>query len=207
MDIGPTLFRGVAGPLFIGHGSQKLWGKFGGHGIEGTGGAFEQLGLRPGERHAKAAGIAEVTGGTLLTLGALTPLAATLVSSTMVTAIRKVHWKQGPWNTEGGWEFPAMIIAAMAALADRGPGSPSVDATLFPRLHGRTWAIGSLLAATAGSTLVTSPPLNQGDAGAPEQAPVPSDPASGDDDRFERGAAADTGAASQSSGQGVGQSD
>ena len=187
MNVGPTLFRGVVGPLFMGHGAQKLWGLFGGHGVEGTGGFFESLGLRPGERHAKAAGTAEFTGGALLTLGALTPVASTLISATMVTAIRKVHIKQGPWVTEGGWEYPAVIIAAMTALADRGPGSTSVDAALFPWMHGRVWAVGSLLTAVAGSALATSPALNKGDAEAPEQAPVPADPASGaTGDRFER---------------------
>jgi putative oxidoreductase len=187
MELGTTLVRGVVGPLFIGHGAQKLWGAFGGHGIEGTGGFFESLGLRPGTRHAKAAGAAELAGGALLTLGALTPVAATLISSTMMTAIRKVHAKNGPWTTEGGWEYNAVLIAAATALADRGPGSPSVDAALLPRLHGRGWAAASLLAAAAGSALVTSRALNAGDAPAPEEAPAPADPAAaGDDERFTR---------------------
>ena len=187
MELGTTIVRGVMGPLFIGHGAQKLWGKFGGHGLEGTGGFFESLGLRPGQRHAKAAGMAELTGGALLTLGAATPVAATLVSSTMMTAIRKVHAKNGPWTTEGGWEYNAVLIAAATLLADRGPGAPSVDAALFPRMHGPRWAVASLLAAAAGSALVTSPALNEGTAAPADQAPAPADPASGaGDDRFTR---------------------
>jgi putative oxidoreductase len=187
MELGSTLVRGLVGPLFIGHGAQKLWGTFGGHGLEGTGGFFESLGLRPGTKHAKNAGMAELAGGALLTLGALTPVAATLISSTMLTAIRKVHAKNGPWTTEGGWEYNAVLIGAVTMLADRGPGSPSVDAALFPRLHGRGWAAASLLAAAAGSALATSPLMNEGDAGAAEQAPTPADPAGGEDDsRFTR---------------------
>ena len=54
MDIGRTILRGVVGPLMIGHGTQKLFGWFGGHGVEGTGGFFESLGMRPGRRHASA---------------------------------------------------------------------------------------------------------------------------------------------------------
>ena len=96
MDLGRLFLRGVIGPLFVGHGTQKLFGWFGGHGVEGTGGFFEKLGLRPGKRHATAAGITEAGGGLLLTLGAATPFAATLITSTMVTAMRKVHWLQGP---------------------------------------------------------------------------------------------------------------
>src|SRR3712207_6017134 len=99
MELGTTMVRGLVGLLFMGHGAQKLWGRFGGHGLEGTGGFFESLGLSPGQRHAKAAGVAEFAGGALLTLCAATPLASTLISSTMMTAIRKVHAKNGPWTT------------------------------------------------------------------------------------------------------------
>ncbi|HEX5858423.1 MAG TPA: DoxX family protein [Microbacterium sp.] len=174
MDIALLVLRVVVGLFFAGHGAQKLWGKFGGHGLEGTGGFFESLGLSPGRRHAQAA-------------GAMTPLASTLISSTMITAIRKVHAKNGPWTTEGGWEYNAVLIAAATLLADRGPGAPSVDSVLFPRLHGKGWAVASLLAAAAGSALVTSPALNEGTAAPADQAPTPADPASGgDDDRFTR---------------------
>jgi putative oxidoreductase len=178
MDLGTAALRGVIGPLFVGHGAQKLWGKFGGHGLEGTGAFFEQLGLRPGQKHARAAGMAEVAGGALLTLGALTPVATTLISSTMVTAIRKVHASKGPWNTEGGWEYNAALIAAMAAVAERGPGSPSLDAALFPGMKGKGLALASVAAAIAGSYLVTDV-LNES---APEQ---PAEPAE-DRERFTR---------------------
>ena len=187
MDLGTTLVRGVVGPLFIGHGAQKLWGKFGGHGLEGTGGFFESLGLGPGKRHAQAAGAAELTAGALLTLRALTRLASTLISSTMITAIRKVHAPNGPWVTEGGWEYNATLIALSTLLADKGPGSPSVDSALFPRLHGPGWAAASLLAAAAGSALATSSKLNQATEAPLEGAPIPGDPAAADDDaRFTR---------------------
>ena len=155
MDIGRTILRGVVGPLMIGHGTQKLFGWFGGHGVEGTGGFFESLGMRPGRRHASAAGAAETLGGALVTLGALTPLASTLVSSVMITAIRKVHADKGPWVTGGGYEYNLVMIAAVTALADDGPGRPSADAEVAPWLRGRGWAIASLAAAAAGSWLAT----------------------------------------------------
>jgi putative oxidoreductase len=154
MDIGTVVLRGVAGPLMVGHGTQKLFGWFGGHGLEGTGGFFETLGLRPGKRHAMAAGIAEAGGGALITLGALTPLAATLVASTMVTAIRKVHISNGPWVADGGYEYNVVLIGAMAALVQHGPGRPSVDANLFPKFHGTGLAVAALGAAVAGSFLI-----------------------------------------------------
>ena len=74
MKIGRLILRFVVGGYFFGHGTQKLFGWFGGHGPEGTGQFFESLGMRPGKRHAVAAGAAEAGGGTLLVLGAATPL-------------------------------------------------------------------------------------------------------------------------------------
>jgi putative oxidoreductase len=172
MDLGKLIVRGTVGPLFIGHGAQKLFGAFGGHGLEGTGGFFESaLGLKPGKRHATAAGVAEFGGGLLLTLGALTPVATTAISATMVTAIRKVHGPNGPWVTENGWEYNAVLIAVMTALADAGAGRPSVDAVLFPRLRGHAVAAVALGAAVAGSYLATSPPLAEADDELPQPAP------------------------------------
>jgi putative oxidoreductase len=85
------------GLLFVGHGTQKLFGWFGGGGLDGTGGFFEQLGLRPRRRYALAAGAAEAGGGLLFALGAATPLGAAAVSGSMITAIKTVHWEKGVW--------------------------------------------------------------------------------------------------------------
>src|SRR3954453_7348214 len=156
MKLGTLALRGVVGPLFVGHGTQKLFGWFGGHGLEGTAGFFEQgIGLRPGKRHATAAGLSEAVGGALVTLGAFTPAGAGMVIGTMVTAIRKVHAPKGPWVSEGGYEYNAVLIAALLAIAENGPGAPSVDDALFPRLRGPAWAALSLAGAIAGSYLVT----------------------------------------------------
>ncbi|MBV8958491.1 MAG: DoxX family membrane protein, partial [Actinobacteria bacterium] len=91
------LLRVVVGLLFVGHGTQKLFGWFGGHGLEGTGQFFENLGLKPGIKHARAAGAAEAGGGALIALGLLTPAAAAALIGVMSTAIRTVHLKNGPW--------------------------------------------------------------------------------------------------------------
>jgi putative oxidoreductase len=183
MKLGTLAIRGIIGPLFVGHGTQKLFGWFGGHGLEGTAGFFEQgIGLRPGKRHATAAGVSEALGGALLTLGAMTPLAASMISGTMVTAIRKVHASKGPWVTEGGYEYNAVILAAMFAITEHGPGRPSVDAAAFPRLKGTTLALLQLGAAVAGSYLATDK-LNE--PAPPEPAAV--EPAGAEDEpRFAR---------------------
>ena len=156
MNIGRLLLRGVVGPLFVGHGTQKLFGWFGGHGIEGTSGFFEQLGLRPAKRHATAAGWSETAGGALLTLGAFTPLAQAMLTGVMVTAIRKVHAPNGPWVTANGYEYNLTLIALAAALTETGPGRPSVDSALFgDGFKGKGWALAALAAGVAGSYLVT----------------------------------------------------
>ena len=182
MSIGSALVRGVVGPLFIGHGTQKLFGWFGGYGLEGTGGYFESLGLTPGRKHATAAGLAEAVGGALVTLGALTPVGATLISGTMVTAIRKAHANNGPWVTNGGYEYNLVIIAAMAALAESGPGAASVDDALLPELRGPAMSALVVGAAVAGSFVGTSEKLNpEGPAPLEGSTQVAGDPATTSD--------------------------
>jgi putative oxidoreductase len=172
MKIGRLLLRLAVGGFFIGHGTQKLFGWFGGHGLEGTGQFFENLGLRPGKRHALAAGAAEAGGGALLLLGAATPLAASVLIATMLTAINRVHLKNGPWATDGGYEYNVVLIAAALALAETGPGEPSVDAALGKDRHGPKAAalalvLGALGAAAAHAAAGAAP------APAPEASPEP----------------------------------
>src|SRR5919202_1418937 len=105
MELGLLVLRLVVGALFVGHGAQKLFGSFGGHGLDGTGGFFESLGLRPGRHMAAAAGLNELVGGTLIVLGLLAPLGALLIVATMVVAIATVHAAKGLWATDGGYEY------------------------------------------------------------------------------------------------------
>jgi putative oxidoreductase len=156
--------RGVIGALFVGHGTQKLFGWFGGPGLQGVSGMMESLQLRPPKRHAIAAGLSETLGGTLLMLGALTPFATSALTATMVTAIRKVHADKGPWVSGGGYEYNLVLIAALTALAEHGPGRPSLDGDRF---GGPFWALASLGTGLAGSYLATSPVANTEPAGEP----------------------------------------
>ena len=73
MALGHTLFRVAVGGTLFAHGAQKLFGWFGGHGLEATAGAFDSMGLKPGKRTATVAGASEAGGGLLLALGLLTP--------------------------------------------------------------------------------------------------------------------------------------
>jgi putative oxidoreductase len=151
MKFGRLILRLIVGGYFFGHGTQKLFGWFGGYGPEGTGQFFESIGLRPGKRHALAAGAAEAGGGALLVAGAATPVAASVLTATMLTAINRVHLKNGPWVTDQGYEYNLVLIAVALALTETGPGSPSVDDAIGANWHGPKWALRSLVIGILGA--------------------------------------------------------
>ncbi len=154
MHVGRLAARIVIGSLFIGHGTQKLFGWFGGPGPEGTEGMMTSLNLHPARRNALAAGISETAGGALVVAGLATPLAAAGLIGTMATAIRKVHAPNGPWAANGGYEYNLVLIAALTALVETGPGDMSLDALLGRKLSGPAWALAALAAGAASSAAV-----------------------------------------------------
>jgi putative oxidoreductase len=128
MAIGLLLVRLVFGVLIAAHGSQKLFGWFGGYGVTGTGTFFEQLGFRPGQLFAAAAGLTEVLGGVLVAAGFGGPIGPALMVSVMIVAMISVHWGHGLFAATNGIEVPLLYAAGAAALAFTGPGRYSVDA-------------------------------------------------------------------------------
>ncbi len=129
--LGLLLIRVVVGLSLAAHGAQKVFGWFGGHGLEGTGGFFESIGIKPGKTMAFLAGGAELVGGLLFALGLLTPVAALLIAITMLVAIFKVHAPNGFWVTSNGYEFNLVLIVIVVGVALVGAGSYSLDAILF----------------------------------------------------------------------------
>jgi putative oxidoreductase len=150
MDLALLVLRVVLGLLFVGHGSQKLFGAFGGPGLKGTADMFDAISLRPGHLHARAAGMAEVVGGVLLALGLLTPVGAAMVIAVMVAAIITVHLQKGIWNIDGGYEYDLVLIAAAFALAGVGPGGWSLDNALGIDWSSTGWALAALAAGVIG---------------------------------------------------------
>lgn len=150
MDLALLILRLVVGLLFVGHGAQKLFGVFGGGGLESTSGRFDSIGLRPGWLHARAAGTAEFLGGALIALGLFTPFAAAALIGVMTAAIATVHAKNGIWNTNQGYEFNLTLIAVVFALAGVGAGAWSLDNTFGFDLHGTIWALAALAAGVIG---------------------------------------------------------
>ena len=130
MDSGLFLARVVFGLLMAAHGSQKLFGWFGGYGLAGTGGFFESLGFRPGKLFAAAAGGTEFAAGLLVALGVLGPLGPALIVSVMVVAMATVHWANGLFSQNNGIEVPLLYAAGVAAIALIGNGAYSLDAAL-----------------------------------------------------------------------------
>lgn len=154
MSLGKLAVRVVVGGLFIGHGTQKLKGWFGGPGLSGTDKMMESLEMEPARANSIAAGATETIGGALVVAGLATPVAAAGLIGTMLTAIRKVHGKNGPWNSGGGWEYNAVLIATLAALADEGPGRLSIDAAMGRERTGAKWGAFALAAGAAASALI-----------------------------------------------------
>jgi putative oxidoreductase len=145
------VLRLTIGGLFVGHGAQKLFGWFDGEGLSGTAQMFEKVGLRPGRVHAAAAGAAEVGGGALLAAGAATPLAAATLTATMITAVDRVHLRNGPWITNGGFEYNLVLAAAALALAETGPGPLSLGHRDHSGPFWALWALGAAIAGAAGA--------------------------------------------------------
>src|SRR5215211_1082625 len=141
-ETAPMLVRAVQGSLMAGHGAQKLFGSFGGPGLEGTSGFMEMLGMRPGRPWAYLAGLAEFGGGVLTALGLLRPLGPLGVIGSMSMATRKAHWDKPIWVTEGGAELPVLNIAISTALMIREPDGFSLDRLLGIRLPAWVGPVG-----------------------------------------------------------------
>ncbi|MDF0531918.1 DoxX family protein [Tsukamurella sp. 8F] len=149
LDLGLLALRTAIGGTLAYHGAQKLFGWFGGPGLEATAQGFEAMGFTPGKESAALAGAGELAGG-LLVAGAATPLASAGVVGAMVGAV-SVHKPNGFSTQAGGYEYPAVLGATAAALALTGPGRYSVDALLGNRLN-RGWQAGLALAGAAATS-------------------------------------------------------
>jgi len=129
----PLALRIPVGIVFVAHGAQKLFGAFGGYGLEGTGQFMDSLGLSPGTLMALLAGAAEFFGGLALLLGLLVRPAAAALAVTMAVAIVAVHLDKGLFMANNGYEFALSLLAASVSLLISGAGKASVDATLARR--------------------------------------------------------------------------
>lgn len=144
MSVGILILRLALGLLMAAHGAQKLFGWFGGHGLKGTAGFFEQIGFRPGLPNALLAGLAEGVGGLLVACGLLTPLGVAALVGMMAAATVFVHLRHGLFAQNGGFEYPLLVALAAAAIGFTGPGAYSLDAALGWSLHSAGWALAAI---------------------------------------------------------------
>ena len=150
MNLALLVMRLVFGLLFVGHGSQKLFGVLGGYGPRGTASFLEGMGFHPALPMAFLVGASEAGGGLLLVLGLVQPLAAVLIIGAMATAAVSAHWGKGIWAPEG-IEYPLICATIAFALAGLGPGRWSLDRVLPIHLSGTWWALGALAVGLSGS--------------------------------------------------------
>ncbi|MFD7663810.1 DoxX family protein [Streptomyces sp. NPDC059788] len=149
-DLGLLLLRVGTGGVLAAHGAQKLFGWFGGGGIEGTGQFMESVGYVPGKANAAVAGGTEVGSGVLLALGLATPAAGAAAAGAMAGAAA-VHTPNGFFAQSGGYEHPAFLGLTATGLAVAGPGRLSLDHAAGHCVN-RGWMVPAALAVTAAAT-------------------------------------------------------
>ncbi|MFJ7948035.1 DoxX family protein [Streptomyces sp. NPDC096354] len=146
-DLGLLVLRVGTGAVLAAHGSQKLFGWFGGGGIEGTTAGMQAMGFHPPRHSAVAAGIGEVGGGALLALGLATPAAGAAAAGAMSAAVA-VHAPAGFFAQGGGYEYPGFLGFTAAAIGLTGPGRYSLDHATYHLLD-RPWIVALAFAASA----------------------------------------------------------
>ena len=123
----PLALRLAGGAIFVAHGAQKLFGAFGGYGLEGTGQFFDSVGLSPGYLMALLAGAVEFFGGLTLILGLLVRPAAAALAFAMLIAVFAVHFSKGFFLDKGGYEYALAMLAVSVSLVFSGGGRASLD--------------------------------------------------------------------------------
>ncbi len=131
--LAPLAVRIPVGIIFVAHGAQKLFGWFGGYGLEGTGQWMDSIGLHPGALLALLAGSAEFLGGLALLLGLLVRPASAVLAFTMLVAIFSAHISKGLFLSNGGYEYALALLAVTVALCISGAGRVSLDNLLASR--------------------------------------------------------------------------
>lgn len=152
VNLALLVLRLTAGGLLAGHGSQKLFGWFGGSGLDNSANWLESMGLKPGKPWAIAAGASEFGGGLLMMLGFLNPVGPLSALGSMGMAAATAHRGKPIWVTSGGAELPVTNGAIATALMLAGPGDISLDRLLGTRLP--RWTLIPGLAAVGASVAV-----------------------------------------------------
>ncbi len=154
VDAGLAILRVFVGLLVAAHGAQKLFGWFGGGGVDGTAEMFGSIGYRPKREMALLGGATEFVAGLLLAAGLFTAIAAMALIGQFLNVIVAVHLRNGLWNTKRGFEFPLTLAVSSAIFALTGPGEWSLDHAIGWSFGGLGWFITALLGGLVAGGLV-----------------------------------------------------
>lgn len=131
-DVALFLLRGGLGVDFVAHGSQKLFGAFGGVGLSGTARFFDSLGAHPGTLWAVVGGIVEFGGGIAMLLGLFSRLAGVGIAVDMLLAIALYNAGHGFFTETptDGWEINYLVVCMALAVVLLGPGRYALSTVL-----------------------------------------------------------------------------
>jgi putative oxidoreductase len=154
-DLALLVARTALGSSIAAHGAQKLFGWFGGPGMDSASQMMQSLGFQPGDRYARLASLSEIGAGALIATGTGGPLGPALLLGVMGTAAGSVHVKNGYWQSNGGYELNAMYALLALLLAVEDHGRFSFDHASGVRRHMRPWMGWLALAAGAAGAAMT----------------------------------------------------
>lgn len=171
---GLLILRLVVGVIMAAHGAQKLFGWFGGPGLDRFAGGLERTGVRPALPWAFVSALVEFVGGLFVALGLFTSIAALFLAGNLLVAILTVHITKGFWNKDGGYEFPLAMMGSLVALSLVGPGSWSIDARMALHLpQPATWLVIVIIVLLGVIGAVAMPRMQTASQEGPAQRPTP----------------------------------
>ncbi len=169
-DGAALLLRLAVGPMLFTHGYNKVFGPGGLHGATRW---FDALGFKPANVHARLAAAVELGAGSLLTVGAASPLPAAAAIGVMTTATLTDHKGKGFFVFKGGWEYTALVAVVASAIATLGPGRYSWDALRRRQRSGLRWGLLAAALGVGGSAAVLATSYHPEAPGSPPAAGTP----------------------------------
>jgi putative oxidoreductase len=133
-DVSVLLLRWITGLILFVAGAGKVFGLFGGYGMEKTVEAFWSM-MHINAFWAYVSSYAELIGGFLLIIGFLTRPAAFALWINMLVATILVTRSSGFFGQNGGATFPCTLMITSFVILLTGPMAISLDRLLFNKIQ------------------------------------------------------------------------